>query len=314
MISILEELARTDLLRNVSQAVLERVAAHASPLALTPGQVLLAPEENNEHVFLLLSGALTIHFDAADTAAIRELVPGVSVGEMSIIDGTRPSAYVVVKTPSRVFPIHRDLINDLVSNSKSVAGNLLRLLTVWLKEDTQRIIQDRLQIEELTDHANVDGLTGLYNRRWLDKTLERLLAHTITGKQHLCVMLIDIDHFKKYNDTQGHAGGDHALVAISHVLKTNIRTYDFATRYGGEEFMVLLPNMDLSGGVDAAERIRHATESRTITTPNGARLPGITVSIGVTVNDQDFNARSLLAAADAKLYQAKAEGRNCVRF
>lgn len=115
MISILEELARTDLLRNVSQAVLERVAAHASPLALTPGQVLLAPEENNEHVFLLLSGALTIHFDAADTAAIRELVPGVSVGEMSIIDGTRPSAYVVVKTPSRVFPIHRDLINDLVS-------------------------------------------------------------------------------------------------------------------------------------------------------------------------------------------------------
>lgn len=314
MTSITQELAHTELLSNLPDAVLEKVAMHATPQLLAAGQVLLAPDQDNAYVFLLLSGALAIHFETLDSPAIREVAPGGSVGEMSVMDGTRPSAYVVAKEPSRVFAIHRDLIQELVADTHSVAGNLLRLLTRWLKENTHRIVRDRWQIEELTDHADVDALTRLYNRRWLDNALERLLEQALKGQQNLCVLLIDVDHFKRYNDTHGHLGGDQALVAMSNVLKTTVRPYDFATRYGGEEFLVLLPNTSLPEAIATAQRLREATQAMSVVSPTGASLPGITVSIGVALSDAGSTSVSLVAAADEKLYRAKNEGRNCVRY
>ncbi len=313
MTSIVQELAHTELLCNLPDSILDRVAAHATPQLLVRGQVLLAPEQDNECVFLLLDGALTIHFDTPDSPAIREVVPGGSVGEMSVIDGTRPSAYVIAKEPSRVFAIHHELIHQMVADTHSVAGNLLRLLTRRLKENTHRIVRDRMQIEELSDHANVDALTRLYNRRWLDNVLPRLLEQSTKGEQPLCVLLLDVDHFKVYNDTHGHQGGDQALIAMSNVLKTTVRPYDFTTRYGGEEFLVLLPNTSLSEAIATAERIREATQAMQVRSTEGASLPGITVSIGVAASTVGATAQSLVAAADAKLYQAKHECRNCVR-
>lgn len=314
MTSITQQLAQTELLCNLPDSVVEEVALHAAPQLLEAGQVLLTPDQDNERVFLLLEGALTIHFETPDSPAIRAVAPGGSVGEMSIIDGTRPSAYVIATRPSKVFAIHRDVIQKMVVDTNSVAGNLLRLLTRWLKENSQRIVRDRGQIEELTNHANVDGLTRLYNRRWLDNALARLLVQSIKGQQPLCVLLLDVDNFKKYNDTQGHQGGDQALIALSNVLKTTVRPYDFATRYGGEEFLVLLPNTSLLEAIATAERLREATQAIAILSPSGASLPGVTISIGVAVCESGSTPQSLVAAADQKLYLAKHDGRNCVRY
>ncbi|OYQ41235.1 hypothetical protein CHU94_09060 [Rhodoferax sp. TH121] len=314
MTYLTQELAQTELLSNLPDSILEQVAGHATPRLLAAGEVLLTPDQDNAYVYLVLSGALTIHFDTLDSPAIREVAPGGSVGEMSVMDGTRPSAFVVAKVPSRVFGIHRDLIQEMVANTHSVAGNLLRLLTRWLKENTHRIVRDRLQIQELTDHVDVDALTRLYNRRWLDNAMERLLEQSIKGQQGLGVLLIDVDHFKQYNDTHGHQGGDQALVALSNVLKTTVRPYDFATRYGGEEFLVLLPNTTLPEAIATAQRMCDAAQSMAVVSPTGSRLPGITVSIGVAVSDASSTPQSLVAAADAKLYLAKHGGRNSVRF
>ncbi len=245
---LIQELANTELLQNVSNAILERVLAHAGPVDLVPDEILLSPEQDNQHIYLLLSGTLSVHFDAPDSPAIRELSQGASVGEMSIIDDTAPSAYVKAKTPCRVFPIHRDFLLNLIRTTHPIAYNLLRLLTQWMKANTQVIINDRVQISELNNQVNIDGLTGLYNRRWLDNALPRILSQMISIGQPLCVLIIDIDHFKKYNDRHGHQGGDVALIYMGNVVRTNIRPYDFAARIGGEEFMVLLPNTDLSIG------------------------------------------------------------------
>lgn len=308
------ELAQTELFRDTPENTLNLVFEHAAPLELAKGEILLSPERENDHVYLLLSGVLSVHFGSLDSPEIRELTKGVSVGEMSIIDGTPPSAYVIAKEASRVFPIHREVLHKLVSDTSPVAGNLLRLLTQWLKDNTQRIMKDRTQIWELTDHANVDALTGLYNRRWLDNALVRLHAQAIKGEQPLCILVIDVDHFKKYNDTQGHLGGDQALIAMGEVLKTTVRPYDFATRYGGEEFLVILPNTILDEGIAAAERIRQSVEKKGITSAEGIPLPGITISIGLAMNKPDSTPQSLIAAADAQLYRAKEAGRNCVRY
>lgn len=314
MDALVQELALTELFRDAPETTVRLALEHAAPRALAAGEVLLSPEQENDHIYLLLSGLLGVHFDTLQSPEIRELGSGFSVGEMSLIDGTMPSAYVVAKTDCRVFPIHRALLHELVSDTNPIAGNLLRLLTQWMKANTQRIVKDRAQIWELSDHANVDALTGLYNRRWLDNALPRLLAQAEKSSQPLSIMLIDVDHFKHYNDTQGHLGGDCALKAMGNLLKTTVRPYDFSTRYGGEEFLVILPNTRLEGSLTIAERIRAAAAMTAITTDTGAALPGITVSIGLATNRPDTTMQSLVSAADAQLYRAKEEGRNCVRY
>jgi diguanylate cyclase (GGDEF)-like protein len=311
---LIQELANTELLRDVSEKILEQVMAHASPMDLMAGEVLLSPEQENQHIYLLLSGTLTVHFNTPDSSAIRELSQGASVGEMSIIDDTAPSAYVKAKTQCRVFPIHRDFLLNLIQTTHPIAYNLLRLLTQWMKANTDVIINDRVQISELSNQVNIDGLTGLYNRRWLDNALPRILSQMISVAQPLCILIIDIDHFKKYNDLLGHQGGDVALIYMGNVVRSNIRPYDFAARIGGEEFMVLLPNTDLSVGITLAERIRQETENQKIIHPDGAGMPGITVSIGIALSDSNSTSKSLFSAADKQLYSAKQSGRNCVKY
>ena len=312
MSSLTEELAQTQLLRDVPETVLHILTKHAALRELAPGEVLLSPEHENRHVYLLLSGSLTVHFGTPDSPPIRLLEKGISVGEVSIIDDTQPSAYVIAQEACRVFPIHRDVIQHLISEADPFARNLLRMMTHWLKANTQRIVKDRLQIWELTDQVNVDGLTGLYNRRWLRNVLANLLEQARKNEQPLCVLMIDVDRFKRYNDDHGHPGGDQALIAMGEILKTSVRPYDFATRYGGEEFLILLPNTTLDEGLVVAQRIRQATEKKTIAYPDGLPLPGITVSIGLAVSECE-SVTELIAAADAQLYRAKVDGRNCVR-
>lgn len=312
--SLIEMLARTELLRDAPSAMHRLVYDSAVPLTLLAGEVLLSPGGENNHIYLILSGALAVHFDSLDTPEIRELTAGWSVGEMSIFDDAEPSAYVVAKVPSQVFPIHRDLLHSLVADANPIAGNLLRLIISWLKSNTYRIVQDRMYIEELSGYANVDGLTGLYNRRWLDNALPRLLEQANHSAKSLCILMIDVDHFKKYNDTHGHLGGDHALIAVGDVLKTTVRPYDFTTRYGGEEFMVILPNTSQDEAVLIAEFIRQAIENKEICADCGTLLPKITISIGLAVSNANSSARSLIAAADVQLYRAKENGRNCTRM
>lgn len=306
------EVANTELFQDAPLEVIMRVLAETAPLTLATGDVLLSPQRANDHVYLLLSGALSLHFDAPDSPEIRELPAGVSVGEMSIIDDSPPSAYVVAKSECRVLPLHRDQIKHLVADANPVTRNLLRLMTKWIKANTRRIVQDQMRIGELTDHANIDGLTGLYNRRWLDNALARLLQLSHKDGLPLTVLLIDVDRFKVYNDTQGHQGGDRALIALGEVLKTTARPYDFPTRYGGEEFLILLQNTGTESGIKVAERIREAAQAKAIVSADGAPLPGITISVGLATSDADSTPESLIAAADARLYRAKKEGRNRV--
>ncbi|MDX8399821.1 MAG: GGDEF domain-containing protein [Gallionellaceae bacterium] len=315
MSNITEELANAKLFNGVSESILQLVEQHAQPFELKKGELLLSPDQHNEHVFIILSGKLGLHFGVLNSPEIRELHKGDSVGEISIIDGKPPSAYVVAKESCRLFPIKRDLLHNFIQEASPIANNLLMLMTNWMRDSTHRIVHDREQIWELTDNANVDSLTKLYNRRWLDNMFPRLHEQSVKGGNPLCILMIDVDHFKEFNDTHGHLGGDHALIALGEVLKNSVRAYDFAVRYGGEEFMVILPNSSKEDGIAAAERIRYNAETKLITSTEGALLPSITTSIGLAMNEASYNTvQSIIAAADAQLYRAKLNGRNCVRY
>jgi diguanylate cyclase (GGDEF)-like protein len=173
---------------------------------------------------------------------------------------------------------------------------------------TLTLIQDRERQKEL---AVRDGLTDLYNRRAFDELLVQALAREDRQKGRLALILLDLDHFKKLNDTYGHPAGDAALRASAKVLLQHLRKGDLAARYGGEEFVVILPGTDEEGALHLAERVRGAIQKHRLVF-EGARID-LSASFGASVWPSDGQEPdALLAAADRALYAAKQAGRNRV--
>jgi diguanylate cyclase (GGDEF)-like protein/PAS domain S-box-containing protein len=166
--------------------------------------------------------------------------------------------------------------------------------------------------EALRAQSIRDPLTGLYNRRYLTEMLERETRRAIRSEQSLGVLMLDLDHFKKFNDTYGHEAGDRVLRETASLLMKSVRAEDIVCRFGGEEFVVILPMADLQVTEARGERIRSRTRELTVL-HQGQSLGMITVSVGVAVlPEHGTNPKELLEAADAALYRAKREGRDRV--
>jgi diguanylate cyclase (GGDEF)-like protein len=159
-----------------------------------------------------------------------------------------------------------------------------------------------------------DPLTGLFNRRYMEESLERELRRSARHRRSLGVLLLDLDHFKTFNDTFGHGAGDILLRELGHFLQGNVRGEDISCRYGGEEFALILPDAPLDSTLQRAEQLREQVRQLQVT-HHGRALGAVSVSIGVAVYPQHGgSAEELLAAADRALYQAKAGGRNRVEL
>jgi len=186
-----------------------------------------------------------------------------------------------------------------------VCGTVLVLLSVlaWYRESFVAERGQRLSLEHL---ANTDPLTQIPNRRALYPEIERLLAETRT-RPGGCLILLDIDHFKRVNDTFGHNVGDEVLIRMATLLRADLRDGDTVGRWGGEEFLLTLPGLPLSLAEKVAERLRSRVEEQL-----GVGSHPITASFGVTLCAQDDDLQSCTARADRALYTAKAAGRNRV--
>ncbi len=169
-----------------------------------------------------------------------------------------------------------------------------------------------LENARLYTEAVTDDLTGLYNRKLLETRIREELRRSRKQDRPCALLLLDIDHFKRVNDTYGHLEGDQVLVRIAQVLQSAARFSDVVARYGGEEFIMLLPDTDRNGASTMAERVRAAIEEDPIEI-NGERVV-ITASVGVATYDgsYDLASKALIGAADTVLYKAKGAGRNCV--
>jgi diguanylate cyclase (GGDEF)-like protein/PAS domain S-box-containing protein len=174
-------------------------------------------------------------------------------------------------------------------------------------------ISDRKTLEnELEEMATRDPLTGLFNRREMSRVLEEELDRATRYQRPMAVLWVDFDHFKDVNDTFGHAAGDSVLRSISRLLLGSVRSVDAIGRFGGEEFVIVLPEMDLEEARDTAERLRCKVAEKPQPLGNGQEVP-LTISVGVAVYpDHGQTASTLCAAADKAMYLAKQRGRNCV--
>lgn len=168
------------------------------------------------------------------------------------------------------------------------------------------------EIEEVNRRARTDALTGLPNRGAFDDNLDSLLRHADRFGRPLSLIMADVDHFKQVNDTWGHEAGDVVLRYVAKVMLATKRAVDVCARFGGEELAILLPETDLKGALQVAERVREAVAANPVRPP-GAEIP-VTISLGVACYPEGVLTReALFAAADRALYEAKSAGRNCVR-
>ena len=166
--------------------------------------------------------------------------------------------------------------------------------------------------ETLRSQSIYDPLTGLFNRRYMEETLEREVHRGARNQRPLGIIMIDLDHFKRYNDTFGHAAGDALLRELGHCLKTRIRAGDVACRYGGEEFTILLPDTPMDAARQRAEMLREAANNL-VPQYDGQVIGTVTLSLGVAVfPEHGSTADTVLRAADAALYRAKGAGRDQV--
>lgn len=170
------------------------------------------------------------------------------------------------------------------------------------------------RIKELEKLLDRDYLTGLYNRRFFMERFLEEIAWSVRYKEPLSIMMLDIDFFKKINDTYGHGCGDEILKQISSALLSVLRAEDIVARYGGEEFIVLLPNTNPEGALTVAEKLRATVQDKNFFCEGGNIRLSVTISIGVTTynGDTELSPDRLIGQADGALYNAKEGGRNLV--
>ncbi|MFR0691586.1 GGDEF domain-containing protein [Enterobacterales bacterium AE_CKDN230030158-1A_HGKHYDSX7] len=301
----IRQLQHLRLFQNVAAGHLEQLLKDFRACELERGEILLSPFNRNHFLYMVLSGHLTVYLGSLDNQPVSTLHPGDCAGEISFIDSDHPSAYVVASEPTTVLRLHREALIALFEHSPQVMQNLLSVLCERVRQGN-RIILDTEQ------NANIDTLTGLFNRRWLEHIYDRESTRCAFNEQPMCMLMLDVDHFKNYNDEHGHLAGDYALCLVAHTLRSQLRPKDSMARFGGEEFVILLPEIAIEEARRIGNRLRQSLEQiASFYSPVGV-LPGVTVSLGLAEMDLQENLPSLILRADGALYQAKQKGRNCL--
>ncbi|HJV86171.1 MAG TPA: GGDEF domain-containing protein [Noviherbaspirillum sp.] len=297
---------------------LAQVAALLAPcevMCVTAGQPVLGQRENGACLYIVLRGALNVtHADlhAGQTDAATSILPGECAGELSVLDGEASSDHIHALQDSDVLVIPADTLWKLVDESNGVARNLLRLLSFRIRAANAQLRRRQKVGEFYRQLSMVDGLTGLHNRAWLNDNLPSIVENAHAASSPMSLIMIDIDHFKRFNDEHGHVTGDHALQIAAKAIRSCLRPTDFAARFGGEELLVILPSSSQKTALLVAQRLRDSVRQSVVFSEMRRPLPHITASFGVATLEPGQHAEELVSAADAALYRAKEDGRDRV--
>jgi len=296
------------LFRGIDTDSLSDLLPQCGRIDVQKGDVVLSPERENHCVYVVLSGRLTVHLGSLDAPKIADLGPGACAGEMSLIEDKDPSAFVVATEPSHLMVISHTLLWRMVDRSHTFCKNLLIVLSERVRSDNEYIANSLGVLRQAERSAQTDALTGLGNRHWMRTMFEREVTRALHSNKALCLMMIDVDNFKAFNDQYGHIAGDSVLVAVAEALREYLRPTDLVARFGGDEFAVLLPDLHIKQARQTAERIRQQVAG--LSPPS--LTTAVTVSIGLADRTPKDDVATLVQRADSAMYDAKEAGRNRV--
>ena len=260
------------------------------------------------------------HADDLDAIVLDVMMPGIDGYETLSRLKADPATAAI---PIALLTAHANQDGDIVRGvesgavdhlAKPFSGPVLVAKVKALCERSHGERELRKKLKSAEENATVDPLTGLWNRRHFEARLREEDAHARRHQQPFSLVVIDLDRFKSVNDTYGHAEGDRVLCHVAEAMRSILRKEDAAFRYGGEEFVILLRATDRASAARAAERLQRELKARPIALGDAGVAAVITFSAGVASADagNGFNARDLVARADAALYRAKRKGRDLV--
>jgi two-component system cell cycle response regulator len=236
------------------------------------------------------------------------------IGQIRSLERTRYLPILLVTVAEQKARLLRAL--DLGANDYLLRNADRNEISARVKTQVRRRrFTDRLRdnVQQSMELAITDPLTGLYNRRYMESHTNLLVTRAFEREKPLSILVTDIDHFKSVNDTHGHDAGDEVLREFADRLRSCIRGVDLACRFGGEEFVVVMPDTDLGIASRVAERIRRRIAGEPFQIDRGARSVDVTISIGLAgLNGAEDMPASILKRADEALYRAKRSGRNRV--
>ena len=302
----LGELENIFLLKGVEFESIQGLLETCSVQCLKKGEVLIHAGQPNHFLYLLLSGRLRIHLEL-ELNPIVVLEPGEIVGELSLIDGQLTSAHVAADEDCRLLVLDEKTMWSLVVSCHAFARNLLFVLAQRLRHGNSLILTAQ-QLQPVESYAVIDVLTGLHNRYGLDTMLAQEMRHSREGGSTLSSLLFDIDNFNSCNDFYGHRGGDRALYTIARTLREGMGKKGLIARYGGDQFLILMPDTDARTAKETGDRLRGEACEVKIYRANRRPLPPVTLSGGLAQMSEEDTPVSLIAATKWALHQAKSEG------
>lgn len=309
---VIVELGQTVLFKGLSPPVMNQFLSRCDQAFFEKGEVLLSPDQSSGYMYLLLTGAVCVHLENQQNQPLARLGPGECVGEMSLFDGSNPSAYVIAEEDTATLVVDSQLLWDMINESHDVARNLLYLLSKRIRSGNEAVNYTQALQRKAQAEANSDALTGVNNRRWLEEMVIRLKGRSLEELAPLSVIMLDVDHFKRFNDTYGHQLGDDVLKMVANAMQDSLRPNDMVARYGGEEFLILLPKTRHKHCMQVAERLRKKVAGTPISHGEQA-IPSVTISLGIAQWQPGISLQDLIGKADKALYRAKDAGRNCIQ-
>lgn len=302
----------------------EAVFAAGTERTCVVDEVLVTEGERGDSMFFVLDGYVGARLDSG--AMVRSYPPGSYFGELSFINpGHLRSATIIATTPARLLVVDQASVQSLLETHPGVIFRLLRRACAFLVDAERNLISDlrrrnaelletikkleltRRRLSEEEETSRTDVLTGLSNRRAFDLELGAFIERAVALKGPLVLLVLDLDEFKTVNDTLGHVVGDAVLRGVGKILRQGVRQSDLPCRFGGDEFVILLADLDEAAARERGESLRAAIGQ--MSHPGNERGLRVTATMGGTLHREGESAEAFLDRADQALHAAKRAGR-----
>lgn len=284
-----------------------------------PGEVIIREHEPGDHFYMIRSGqTVVIKGDFQNPTILGFRSIGEAIGEMALLENLPRSATVIALDVVSLWAFSRQAFYQFLRENPAFSINLMNMLSGRIRKSEEermrgyaREKQQVVALETLNRQATHDPLTGLFNRRYLDQILYGEIAHARQSNSLVGILMADVDHFKQINDQYGHKAGDLILQKLGELMKNCVRTADIVCRYGGEEFVIVMPGVSERTVDECAEEIRSRFAALRISIDNQEIRS--TISLGAAIYPlHGSDVDEVFINADRAMYQAKQRGRNQV--